>query len=105
MFWQQWLGWQAPAAQQAWAFHDALAQGFANMAKHFAAKHGIEHVAVSGGVLHNRLLRQLLQHHLAPLQILLPQQLPAGDGGLALGQALVACAQHSPASSSTFDRI
>ncbi|CUW18825.1 Carbamoyltransferase HypF [Serratia grimesii] len=104
VFWQQWLGWQAPAAQQAWAFHDALAQGFANMAKHFAAQHGIKHVAVSGGVLHNRLLRQLLQHHLAPLQILLPQQLPAGDGGLALGQALVACAQHSPASSSTFDR-
>jgi hydrogenase maturation protein HypF len=103
-FWQRWLTWQAPAPQQAWAFHDALAQGFASMARHFAQQYGIGHVALSGGVLHNRLLRQRLQHHLAPLQILLPQQLPAGDGGLALGQALVACAQHSPASSYTFDR-
>ncbi|MDW5498202.1 carbamoyltransferase HypF [Pseudomonas lundensis] len=104
-FWQQWLAWQAPAAQLAWAFHDALAQGFASLAKHFAAQHDIQHVALSGGVLHNRLLRQRLQYHLSPLQVLLPQQLPAGDGGLALGQALVACAQHSPTSSSTFDRI
>ncbi|CAI0810382.1 carbamoyltransferase HypF [Serratia proteamaculans] len=104
-FWQQWLGWQAPAPQQAWAFHDALAQGFANLAKFFAAQHGIQHVALSGGVLHNRLLRERLQHHLAPLQVLLPQQLPAGDGGLALGQALVACAQHSPISSVNPDRM
>lgn len=103
-FWQRWLTWQAPAPQLAWAFHDALAQGFASLARHFALQYGIGHVALSGGVLHNRLLRQRLQHHLAPLQVLLPQQLPAGDGGLALGQALVACAQHSPASSSTFDR-
>lgn len=28
-FWQQWLSWQAPVNQRAWAFHDALAQGFA----------------------------------------------------------------------------
>lgn len=75
------------------------------MAKHFAAQHGIRHVAVSGGVLHNRLLRQRLQFHLAPLQVLLPQKLPAGDGGLAFGQALVACAQRSPVSSSHIDRI
>lgn len=26
-FWQQWLNWQAPVNQRAWAFHDALAQG------------------------------------------------------------------------------
>lgn len=105
VFWRQWLAWQAPAVQRAWAFHDALAQGFAQLAKHFAAQHHIGHVALSGGVLHNRLLRQRLRHHLAPLQVLLPQRLPAGDGGLAFGQALVACAQHSPASSSNFDRM
>ncbi|WP_262033912.1 carbamoyltransferase HypF [Serratia liquefaciens] len=96
VLWRQWLAWQAPAAQRAWAFHDALAQGFAGLAKHFAAEHNLRHVALSGGVLHNRLLRQRLQHHLAPLHVLLPQRLPAGDGGLAFGQALVACAQHIP---------
>ena len=96
VFWRQWLAWQAPAAQRAWAFHDALAQGFAGLAKHFAAEHNLRHVALSGGVLHNRLLRQRLQHHLAPLHVLLPQRLPAGDGGLAFGQALVACAQRIP---------
>jgi hydrogenase maturation protein HypF len=99
-FWQQWLNWQAPAPQRAWIFHDALAQGFARLAKHFATQYGIRHVVASGGVLHNRLLRQRLQHHLAPLQVLLPQILPAGDGALSFGQATIACAQRSPIFSS-----
>ncbi|MGN7974471.1 carbamoyltransferase HypF [Serratia sp. 22264] len=103
-FWPQWLGWRTPPAERAWAFHDALAQGFAALAQRFAAQYGIKQVALSGGVLHNRLLRQRLMHHLAPLQVLLPQRLPAGDGGLAFGQAMVACAQQSPLSSSLSDR-
>lgn len=103
-FWQQWLAWQAPPSQQAWAFHDALAAGFARLTKHFASQYGIHHVALSGGVMHNRLLRQRLQHYLAPLRVLYPQKLPAGDGGLAFGQALVACAQRAAHSPSNPDR-
>lgn len=92
-FWQQWLHWQAPRPARAWAFHDALAQGFASMAHHAARLHGLQTVALGGGVLHNALLRQCLLKHLAPLHVLTPQAIPAGDGGLALGQAMVACAR------------
>lgn len=93
IFWQQWLSWQVPPAARAFAFHDALAQGFAALARFHCARTGIRTVALGGGVLHNRLLRQRLHHHLAPLRVLAPQNVPAGDGGLALGQAVVACAR------------
>ncbi len=92
-FWPQWLDWQASPAARAFAFHDALAQGFAALARYHAVRTGIRTVATGGGVLHNRLLRQLLHHYLSPLRVLMPQIVPAGDGGLALGQAVVACAQ------------
>ncbi|MFC0225576.1 carbamoyltransferase HypF [Serratia aquatilis] len=93
IFWQQWLGYQAPAAQRAYAFHFALARGFALLARRAAQQYGISTIALSGGVLHNALLRQLLQQELAGFQVLLPSSLPAGDGGLALGQALIAAAR------------
>lgn len=97
-FWQQWLGWQATTAARAFAFHDALAQGFAALAHYHAARTGLRTVALGGGVLHNRLLRQRLHHYLAPLRVLMPLAFPAGDGGLALGQAVIACArlQYTP---------
>jgi hydrogenase maturation protein HypF len=102
-FWQQWLDWQAPPAARAFAFHDALAQGFAALARYHAVRTGTRTVAIGGGVLHNRLLRQLLHQYLAPLNVLMPQNIPAGDGGLALGQALIACArlQHASAQNSS----
>ena len=92
-FWQQWLDWDATTSERAFAFHDALAQGFAALAHYHAARTGIHTVALGGGVLHNRLLRQRLHHYLSPLQVLMPQDVPAGDGGLALGQAVIACAR------------
>ena len=92
-FWQQWLDWDAAPAARAFAFHDALAQGFAALASYHAERMGTGTVALGGGVLHNRLLRQRLRHYLAHLHVLMPQKVPAGDGGLALGQALVACAR------------
>ncbi|WP_299999511.1 carbamoyltransferase HypF [uncultured Cedecea sp.] len=93
IFWQQWLDWQAEPAARAFAFHDALAQGLATLARFHAERTGIRTIALGGGVLHNRLLRQRLYHYLAPLTVLMPQDIPAGDGGLALGQAVIACAR------------
>ncbi|PKE31817.1 carbamoyltransferase HypF [Rahnella sp. AA] len=93
IFWQQWLDWQAAPAAKAFAFHDALAQGFAALARFHAVRTGTRTVALGGGVLHNRLLRRLLHHYLTPLRVLMPQSIPAGDGGLALGQAVIACAR------------
>jgi hydrogenase maturation protein HypF len=93
IFWQQWLNYRAAPAQRAYAFHWALAQGFAALARQAAQQRGIYTVALSGGVLHNQLLRQLLVQQLDGLQVLLPSQWPAGDGGLSLGQALIAAAR------------
>lgn len=92
-FWRQWLDWQAPQAERAWAFHDALAQGFATMMRKQATARGISTLVFSGGVMHNRLLRARLTVHLSDFNLLFPQQLPAGDGGLSFGQGVIAAAR------------
>ncbi|WP_159567718.1 carbamoyltransferase HypF [Budvicia diplopodorum] len=90
VFWSQWLAYGGSPADRAYAFHAALAQGFADMAKMFARRYGINTVVLSGGVMHNRLLRELLADALGDVQVLYPERLPMGDGGLALGQAVIA---------------
>ncbi|MDO6406752.1 carbamoyltransferase HypF [Pantoea phytobeneficialis] len=95
-FWQQWLGWQASAPARAWAFHDALAQGLAELVRQHASHLGISTLVCCGGVMHNRLLRERLRWWLSDLEILFPTQLPAGDGALSLGQALIAAARLIP---------
>lgn len=92
-FWHQWLNWQATPAERAWAFHDALARGFAAMMREQAASRGITTLVFSGGVMHNRLLSSRLAFYLADFTLLFPQQLPAGDGGLSLGQGVIAAAR------------
>lgn len=92
-FWRQWLDWQAPQAERAWAFHDALAQGFATMMRKQATARGISTLVFSGGVMHNRLLRARLTVHLSDFNLLFPLQLPAGDGGLSFGQGVIAAAR------------
>lgn len=91
-FWSQWLAYRASPADRAYAFHNALAQGFALMAKTFAHQYQIDTIVLSGGVMHNRLLRRLLTQYLSDFVVLCPERLPMGDGGLALGQALIAAA-------------
>ncbi|MCG8708167.1 carbamoyltransferase HypF [Brenneria sp. 4F2] len=89
-FWRQWLAYRAAPADKAYAFHYALAQGFADLARGAARQHGVNTIALSGGVMHNRLLVELLRRELQEFRLLQPERLPAGDGGLALGQALIA---------------
>ncbi|MFY9994923.1 MAG: carbamoyltransferase HypF [Leclercia sp.] len=91
-FWQQWLGWQATDAERAWAFHDALANGLATLAAQHARQRHLSTIVCSGGVLHNRLLRQRLQFWLSDFNVLFPERLPAGDGAIAFGQAVIAAA-------------
>ncbi|MDP0920015.1 hydrogenase maturation protein HypF, partial [Klebsiella pneumoniae] len=47
----------------------------------------------SGGELHNRLLAALLTFYLADFSLLFAQKLPAGDGAMAYGQAVIAAAR------------
>lgn len=92
-FWQQWVQIEAPRAQLAWLFHDALAQGFAQLAWQTTRKHPqIDTVILAGGVLANQLLQERLEHYLYPLTVLVSEQFPRGDGALALGQIAIGAA-------------
>ncbi|MBO4146915.1 carbamoyltransferase HypF [Enterobacter ludwigii] len=93
LFWQQWLNWQAEPCERAWAFHDALAKGLAQLVKLHAMRLSLSTVCFSGGVLHNRLLRARLRHYLSDFTLLFPSRLPAGDGAISFGQAVVAAAR------------
>jgi len=92
-FWQSWLRWQATPAEKAWAFHDALAYGVATLMRHHAERDSISTLAFGGGVLHNALLRTRLTHYLDDFTLLFPKRLPAGDGAISYGQAVIAAAR------------
>ena len=89
-FWQSWLNYHAPVADKAFAFHYALAQGFAELAANQARKYQCRTIVLSGGVMHNQLLRRLLKENLSEFHVLSAHKLPMGDGGLSLGQAVIA---------------
>jgi hydrogenase maturation protein HypF len=71
-------------------FHGTLAAGLADLALH--GLDGERRLAIAGGCAVNRPLVQMLRAVLARdgVDLLIPRQAPPGDGGLALGQALVA---------------
>ena len=81
-----------PPARIAWRFHAGLAQAVAAMAEE-CGRPGT--VALSGGVFQNRLFGELAAHALRArgFTVLGQRQVPANDGGLALGQAVIAAAR------------
>lgn len=97
--WQALLGdlvLQTPPARMAARFHRGFAAVIVRMAMQLAEAHAIDTIVLSGGVFQNRVLAERVLDGLAAggLRALLPRQLPANDGGLAWGQALVALARH-----------
>lgn len=87
--WKIWLTHQGDTAQKAWLFHRLLAKAFAELALKQANQHQVQTVVLSGGVCHNQLLRYWLRQDLAQLEVLSAHQYPMGDGGVALGQAVI----------------
>ena len=77
------------------AFHHSLAHALANLLNDLSQATSITTVVLSGGVAQNRLLCRLLAEKLASfgLTLLTHKQLPANDGGLSYGQAVVAAAR------------
>jgi hydrogenase maturation protein HypF len=73
-------------------FHVGVAQLIAAVAIRTAQRTGLDTVALGGGVFQNVLLLRAARRLLtaAGLEVLIPSQLPPNDGGLALGQIMVA---------------
>ena len=81
-----------PSETLAAAFHEAVADAFVDCAARAARKAGLSRIVLSGGCFANRLLLQKIskQLHDADFEVYSHRQVPPGDGGLALGQAVSA---------------
>ena len=73
-------------------FHNTAAQIIARMCKLIARESGITQVALSGGVFQNRLLLKLVTSALQGehFGVLTHHRVPCNDGGISLGQAVIA---------------
>jgi hydrogenase maturation protein HypF len=73
-------------------FHNALIEVFLRLANLLRDRTGLERVCLSGGTFQNVYLQEGLVTRLAAagFEVFTQSEVPAGDGGLSLGQALVA---------------
>ena len=73
-------------------FHNTISRIVVEMCKRLARRTGVKQVVLSGGVFQNRLLLRLSTAALkkAGLSVFTHHQVPANDGGVSLGQAVIA---------------
>lgn len=73
-------------------FHNGLAETFCKVAREIRERTSLERVCLSGGTFHNGYLLRYVTKCLrgAGFDVYTQKEVPAGDGGLSLGQALVA---------------
>ncbi len=76
-------------------FHLGLATSIVAMIEAILKTQKLETIALSGGVFQNKILLQqaVAQLESKKYKVLIHQQIPANDGGIALGQAMIALAQ------------
>ncbi|MDZ8227119.1 carbamoyltransferase HypF [Nostoc sp. ChiVER01] len=86
---------QIPQQVMAAKFHEGLANAIVEMVKHLSQENLISQVALTGGVFQNCILLQQVTKRLEKLgiKVLTHSLVPANDGGLSLGQAVIAAAQ------------
>lgn len=81
-----------PRRDLAYSVHSYLAKGLAQLAVNAASKSGVKNIGFTGGVAYNEIIageiRRLVEHH--RLNFLVHEMVPPGDGGLSLGQAVIA---------------
>ncbi len=83
---------EAPAADMAWEFHHWLIRSMVENVSLAAAETGIDTVVFSGGCLQNALLMEGFSSRCRAVGLTpcLSLRVPANDGGVSLGQAVVA---------------
>jgi hydrogenase maturation protein HypF len=73
-------------------FHLGFAAALTETAAAIADRAGTRRIALSGGVMQNRILLEVLHNRLTSkgFEVLVQSRVPANDGGLSLGQAAIA---------------
>ena len=81
-----------PRGALAAGFHQSLGHASAELASRLASRHGLDTVALSGGVFQNALLTEVVTTALAGLGLrtLVHHRVPPNDGGISVGQAAIA---------------
>ena len=76
-------------------FHNGIAAAVASAVEKIRSETGLDHVVLSGGVWQNiTLLRRTLSLlHAGRFQVYIHREVPANDGGLSLGQAVIAASR------------
>jgi hydrogenase maturation protein HypF len=85
------LGHNVPVAAISRRFHNGLVECFVELAILLRKRNDLQRVCLSGGTFHNVYLSRYLEARLseAGFEVFTQKEVPAGDGGLSLGQALV----------------
>ncbi len=80
-----------PVADIAYSVHSYLGKGLANLAVSNAQEQGIHAIGLSGGAAVNKLLATVMREVVESygLQFFVHESVPAGDGGVSFGQAVV----------------
>jgi hydrogenase maturation protein HypF len=83
---------ETPRKDLAYGFQAALSEGLAEIAVRTAQSEGIRVVVFSGGVANNHMITEAIRRRVEAdsLRFLRHRRVPAGDGGVSLGQAVVA---------------
>ena len=89
---------QEPVGNISRRFHSGLAATFVELAEKIREQSKLNRVCLSGGCFQNALLFGLLREGLRAksFEVYFHSEVPAGDGGISLGQALIAAHRSKP---------
>jgi len=86
-----------PVSHVSAKFHNTIISAIFAAVSELAEKTGIQKVALSGGTFQNRYILERVEKKLstAGLTVYLPREVPVNDGGIALGQLVIAAKRRS----------